>query len=102
MFAHCTEWLDLVGVAMVDGLGQLGILQVLVVLGWYDDQVFAQLPCFPINHPGFDTCLLGKIRLGKHDAMAIFRGTTHSNGLSLKGWIEHHLDRGIEGIQIAV
>ena len=44
-----TEWLDLVGVAMVDGLGQLGILQVLVVLGWYDDQVFAQLPCFPIT-----------------------------------------------------
>ena len=69
-FIH-SKRLHEVGVSLVDSLGHLRILQILIVMGRYYDQILAKLPSFPVHHSRLDTCLLGKIRLGEDDTMAI-------------------------------
>ena len=69
-FIH-SKRLHEVGVSLVDSLGHLRILQILIVMGRYYDQILAKLPSFPVHHSCLDTCFLGKIRLGEDDTMAI-------------------------------
>ena len=56
------------------------------------NKVFAQLPCFPIDHSGLHTSFLGKVGFREYDSMPVFCRTADRDSLSLKRRIEHHLN----------
>ena len=76
------KWLHQIGVSVVDLMNQLGIFEVLIVLGRDDDQSGTELPRLPADHAGLDTGLLRQLGLCQHDAMPVFRGTADSNRFS--------------------
>jgi hypothetical protein len=53
----------------IDFMGKPGILEILVVLGRYDDQITAAFFCLPDGHSGFHTSFLRQLGLRKYDAV---------------------------------
>ena len=62
-----------IGIAEVDVAQQFGKLAILIVLWWYDNQIRAGLPGFPIGLSSFHSSLLCEFTLCEDDAVALFR-----------------------------
>lgn len=97
-----TKGFHLVGEAFVDGAGQLAVLEVLIVLGRYHDQIPAQLPGFPVDHPGLHAGLLGEVGFGEDDAVPVFGGTADGDRFAFQTGVKHHLNGCVKGIKVAV
>ena len=96
------EWLNLVGVAVVNCADELGHFQVLFILRRHHDQPRALLPGFPVDHPGLDAGFLGQFRLCQNNAVAFLGAAAHRDGFPAEVWIQHELHAGVERVQVAV
>ena len=94
--------LNQVSIAAINGVDQLGIVVVFVVMSREKDQLGALFPGLPDCLGGLDLKLFGRLVFGQNDAVTAVGVAADSHRLVPEVGVVQKLHRGVKAVQVAV